>query len=151
VPTLRDATLSQLQSCGQLDDVHFRRARHVISEIERTSQAAAAIRQSDWSRVGALMYASHNSLRDDYEVSCDELDLMVELAESMGPSAGVIGSRMTGGGFGGCTVSLVRRDAVDSVSQQLHDRYAQQTGISPSIFATRPAEGAQIIRASTPE
>ena len=81
---------------------------HVVGEIERTKVAARAIAHDDWPAVGAAMYASHASLRDDYEVSCDELNALVDLAAALGHERGVIGSRMTGGGFGGCTVSLVR-------------------------------------------
>lgn len=147
VPALRDATLGRLeQARGRLHPVEFRRARHVISEIERTVQAARALAKGDWPTVGALMYASHASLRDDYEVSCEELNRLVELAQSLGDGAGVIGSRMTGGGFGGCTVSLVRTDALESVVPAIAEAYHQSTGIEPSVFVTRPAEGARIVR-----
>ena len=146
VAALRDATLAGFEAArDQLDDVLLRRARHVIGEIERTVQAAKAINQSDWPTVGRLMYESHASLRDDFEVSCEELDLMVELAQSIGPEGGVIGSRMTGGGFGGCTVSLVRAAEVDAVTEALHQGYIQRTGVEPTIFATRPARGACIV------
>jgi galactokinase len=130
----------------RLSEVEFRRARHVISEDERTLAAAEAIGRSDWEEVGRLMYGSHASLRDDYEVSCEELDELVEIARSIGPDGGVIGSRMTGGGFGGCTVSLVRSEAVESVSRTIHDEYSRRTGIPPTIFASRPAGGARIVR-----
>jgi len=92
------------------------------------------------------MYASHESLRDDYEVSCDELDILVELAREIGIPGGVFGSRMTGGGFGGCTVSLVKTDAVATVSETIRSRYLDETNIEPSIFASRPACGAHAIR-----
>jgi hypothetical protein len=94
-----------------MDGEVFRRARHVIGEIERTVQAAEAIRASNWQKAGELMYASHRSLRDDYEVSCAELDALVEIAESIGVAGGVYGCRMTGGGFGGCAVALVKSDS----------------------------------------
>ena len=143
VETLRDATSEQLEAArDRLDDVHFRRARHVIGEIDRTVKAADALCAGRWDEMGQLMYASHNSLRDDYEVSCDELDLLVKLAEGIGPSGGMIGSRMTGGGFGGCTVSLVKTSAANSIAETLHERYHQQTGIEPTIFTSRPAQGA---------
>ncbi len=110
VTTLREANMPQLEAARErLGDVNFRRARHVVSEIERTVKAADAFSAGRWGEVGQLMYASHDSLRDDYEVSCPELDLLVVLAKELGPDGGVIGSRMTGGGFGGCTVSLVAR------------------------------------------
>ena len=99
--SLREATLEDLErNRANLDDVHFRRARHVISEIARTTQAADALAAGNWTEVGALMYGSHDSLRDDYEVSCVELDAPVEEAHRLGSEAGVIGSRMTGGALG---------------------------------------------------
>ncbi|MEO8494327.1 MAG: hypothetical protein ABI614_04605 [Planctomycetota bacterium] len=85
-------------------------------------------------------------LRDDYAVSCDELNLLVDIAQEIGEAGGVIGSRMTGGGFGGCTVSLVRTAAAGSVSEVLAQRYFQQTGIQPTLFTTRPAPGAHRIK-----
>ncbi|MEM9657901.1 MAG: galactokinase, partial [Planctomycetota bacterium] len=109
VPALRDVTPEQLESLEvKLDDLLYCRARHVVTENDRTLRASEALRNGDWPQVGELMYASHASLREDYQVSCPELDLLVELAQEIGSDGGVIGSRMTGGGFGGCTVSLVR-------------------------------------------
>ncbi len=144
VSTLRDASMPQLEAArGKLGEVIFRRARHVISEIERTVKAADAVRQGRWNQVGQLMYASHNSLRDDYEVSCDELDLLVRLAEELGESGGMIGSRMTGGGFGGCTVSLVKSSCAAKIAESIRDRYEQETGIEPVAFTSRPAQGAR--------
>ncbi len=146
--SLRDATLEQLEAAGdRISGARFRRARHVIGEIARTVNAAAAIRRGDWATVGQLMYASHASLRDDYEVSCEELDLLVEMARSLGPEGGVIGSRMTGGGFGGCTVSLVRTARAQEVRETLCRRYREKTGIEPEAFVSRPAQGAEVIRA----
>jgi galactokinase len=147
VDALRDATMEMLDGAkGKLSDEYYRRARHVIGEISRTTEAAGAIERGDWSRVGKLMYASHNSLRDDYEVSCPELDLLVEIAASIGPDGGVIGSRMTGGGFGGCTVTLVETDRVDAVRDTVCQRYREKTGIEPTAFASRPAQGACVIQ-----
>jgi galactokinase len=149
VGSLRDATLSQLESQReQLKPVEFRRARHAISEIERTTAAAGALKAADWPRVGRLMYASHDSLRDDYEVSCEELDLLVNLARELGPQGGFIGSRMTGGGFGGCTVSLVETANVDSVAQHLAQAYRVKTGIEPTVLTSRPARGAHIVQSA---
>jgi galactokinase len=147
---MRDVYLSQLLAVrGRLDDASFRRARHVITEIARTLAAAEAMTAGRWDELGQLMFASHTSLRDDFEVSCAELDLLVELARAFSPGPapgrGVYGSRMTGGGFGGCTVSLVRTDCVDQISRHLCDRYQAQTGITPTVFATRPARGAHIV------
>jgi galactokinase len=146
VETLRDATMAQLEEAkSKLDEVHFRRARHVIGEIDRTTKAAEAIAEGNWSEVGRLMYASHDSLRGDYEVSCSELDVLVEIAKEIGAAGGVIGSRMTGGGFGGCTVSLVKSDAADRVAATLRSKYQQRVGIEPTLFASRPAQGASVL------
>ena len=91
------------------------------------------------------MSASHQSLRDDFEVSCPELDLMVELADQIGPTGGVLGSRMTGGGFGGSTVTLCHGERVHEISEHLSKAYEVQSGKSPQIFATRPAQGARLL------
>ncbi|NOX56112.1 MAG: galactokinase [Planctomycetes bacterium] len=148
VPALRDATLEQLEGArSRMDDVLYRRARHVISENDRTVGAAVALEKGNWEELGRLMAASHDSLRDDYEVSCAELDALVELARQIGPSGGVIGSRMTGGGFGGCTVTLVRTGAVEQVVERIGRSYQERFGITPTAFVTRPARGAHIVRA----
>jgi len=148
ISSLRDATAVALQQAkNRMEDVMFRRARHVIGEIERTTQAAQAIRNSHWPEVGQLMYASHYSLRDNYEVSCTELDAVVEIARGIGPQGGVYGCRMTGGGFGGCTVALVKTDAVDALTRKISEDYQRKTGIEASLFVSRPAAGATILRA----
>ena len=119
VPSLRDATADGLERArSKMDLSVFQRARHVIGEIERTLHAAEGIRHSNWPTVGQLMYASHYSLRDDYEVSCNELDAVVEISESIGIGGGVYGCRMTGGGFGGSCVALVKADAVDAMTKK---------------------------------
>jgi galactokinase len=142
----RDVTLDELADHGDnLDATERRRARHVVTEIARTLDAADAIAHRDWSHVGRLMDASHESLRVDFEVSCRELDLLVDIARSLGPQAGVIGSRMTGGGFGGCTVTLVRTQASADIAKEIGDRYRAETGIQPDVFATRPAAGAELL------
>ena len=147
VDTLRQASMVQLEeSASRMDPIIFRRARHVIGEIERTQQAALAMKAGDWATVGELMLASHNSLRDDYEVSCKELDVLVELMMELGGSKGVVGTRMTGGGFGGCTVSVVPIRKVDDLIAGVSQRYIEKIGIEPNIFTTRPAEGAQMIK-----
>lgn len=140
----RDITLTDLEvSRDQLGDEALRRGRHVVGEIQRTLDCADAMAANDWPRVGCLMVASHESLRDDFEVSTPELDKLVELAAALGPEAGVIGSRMTGGGFGGCTVTLVHADAVDEVADRLTRGYQEATGIEPTAFASKPAQGAR--------
>ncbi len=143
VPSLRAATLEHLaRHQDQLSPIELRRARHVITEIARTQDFARAAETGDWATAGRLMYASHESLRDDYEVSCAELDVLVEIARQLGPDQGVLGARMTGGGFGGCTVTLVRTDAVPAVQAEMGKRYRQRAGIEARIFASRPASGA---------
>ena len=147
VDTLRQVTMDQLEkSASKMDPIIFRRARHVIGEIERTEQAAVAMRASDWATVGELMLASHTSLRDDFEVSCKELDVLVELMMELGESKGVVGTRMTGGGFGGCTVSVVPTSEVDDLIAGVSQRYKEKIGIEPEIFTTRPAEGSRMIK-----
>ena len=147
VKSLRDVTADQLErGKAKLSEIVFRRARHVIGEIERTLHAAEGIRQSNWPTVGQFMYASHAALRDDYEVSCKELDVVVEIAEAIGYKGGVYGCRMTGGGFGGCCVALVKADAVESISKKIAADYKAKTGIDATIFSSRPAAGATIIK-----
>jgi galactokinase len=147
VKSLRDVTADQLEKGkSKLSEIVYRRARHVIGEIERTVHAAEGIRASNWPGVGNLMYASHASLRDDYEVSCKELDDVVEIAEDIGYKGGVYGCRMTGGGFGGCCVALVKADAVDAISKKIAADYKAKTGIDATIFASRPAAGATILK-----
>ena len=144
VASLRDTLLADVEAAEEkLGDVCFRRARHVVTEIERTQQAAGALVAQEWRRIGQLMYASHHSLRDDYEVSCQELDVLVDAAEQIGADGGVLGSRMTGGGFGGCTVSLVRKERADQIAAKLHARYLEATGIEPTFYVSRAAAGAQ--------
>jgi galactokinase len=148
VPSLRDATADLLELArGRMDEVVFRRACHVISEIERTVHAAEGVRASNWPAVGQLMYASHRSMRDDYEITCRELDAVVEIAESIGIPGGVYGCRMTGGGFGGCAVALVKSDAVAAISKKIAADYKKKTGIEATIFVSRPAAGATVIKA----
>jgi len=147
VSSLRDATPNSLeQAWGRMDEVIYRRARHVISEIERVAYAAEGVRASNWPTVGQLMYASHDSLRDNYEVSCRELDAVVEIAGAIGIKGGVYGCRMTGGGFGGCCVALVKTDAVETISKRIASEYKTQTGIEATIFSSRPSAGATVIK-----
>ena len=129
-----------------MDPVTFRRCRHVVSENERTLAAVSALRSGDLTRFGELMNASHRSLRDDYEVSCAELDAMVSAAWEQ---PGTVGSRMTGAGFGGCTVSLVRSADTASFVQSVSASY-QATGIVPEIYVARQrTEFASSTRAHT--
>ncbi len=141
VGMLREADQAMLDaSQGDLSDVEFRRARHVIGEIGRTVDAVAALEGGDYHAFGELMVGSHNSLRDDYEVSCDELDAIVEIACGQ---AGVYGARMTGGGFGGCAIVLVKASQADAVSQAIGEGFEGRFGHRCPIFATTAAAGAQ--------
>ncbi len=144
VASLRDLSAEQLQAGrGRLDEETWRCARHVVTEIARTVEAAQAMAASDWARVAELMHASHASLRDDYRVSCPELDFVVETARGL---PDVLGCRMTGGGFGGCAVALVRTARTAQVLANLTDAYRRHTGREPSAFVTRPADGARRLR-----
>ena len=139
IKALRDVNLADLKKhAGELPDVLYRRALHIITENARTLEAAIALKDSDVEKFGRLMSASHTSLRDDFEVSCAELDLMVELA---GSCDGVFGARMTGGGFGGCTVNLVRSDAVESFSRVITKEYRARTGVDADIYAVNTDDG----------
>lgn len=141
VRALRDVSRADLEKYKHLlPDTVYRRCRHVISENQRVLAAAEALQSRDARRFGYLMYLSHASLRDDYEVSCKELDLLVDLASS---SPGVYGARMTGGGFGGCTVNLVRADCAASFQTHLSQAYERKTGITPEIYLCEPAQGAE--------
>ena len=147
VPSLRDASPELLeQHQAKLDPVVYRRARHVIGEIERTTHAAVGVRAGNWPTVGQLMYASHRALQDDYEVSCVELDAVVAIAQDISVAGGVFGCRMTGGGFGGCCVALVKAAEVDSISKRIATEYKQRTGIEPTIFVSRPGQGAHALK-----
>ncbi len=143
VAALRDATLEQLeQHRSGLPEVVYRRCRHVITENARVLIAGDALEQGDLDHFGQLMAESHESLRDDYEVSSDELDLMVELAQKV---EGVYGARMTGGGFGGCTVNLVRNENVEEFHARVAEGYERVTNIKPEIYITTAANGAEEI------
>jgi galactokinase len=142
-PSWRDVTPSDLESAAaKMDAVTFRRSRHVVGEIGRTISAAAALKAGDFPTLGALMYASHDSLRDDFEVSCPELDHLVKTARGL---EGVIGARMTGGGFGGSTVTLCEAGKAETIAAALVKSYEAEFGFAPEIFATRPAEGARLV------
>ena len=135
VKALRDVTTRQVEAAkSQLPDVVFRRARHVVGENQRAVEAATALSQKNYERAGELMVQSHNSLRDDYEVSCEELDFLA--AEAM-KVKGVYGSRMTGGGFGGCTVSIAQPRAVDPLADHLTKTYQTKYKITPQIITTK--------------
>lgn len=145
-PSWRDVTPADLEiAATSMDPVTFRRARHVVGEIARTIGAVEALRKNDFPLLGRLMYESHVSLRDDFEVSCPELDHLVATASEIGTAGGVIGARMTGGGFGGSTVTLCETAKAESIAAALVKSYEEAFGFAPEIFASRPAEGARII------
>lgn len=139
-PLLRGATMAELLACkDQMTQLEFKRARHVIGEDARTLDAVEAFRRRDYASAGRLMLESHHSLRDDYAVSTEELDALVEIAMRVD---GVYGARMTGGGFGGCTVTLVRSERAADLIRALEDEYTRRVGQMPTCFVTPPAAGA---------
>lgn len=139
----RDVTMGDVETHWEkMGDPVNRRARHVVGEISRTIEAANALESGDYEKLGPLMAASHQSLRDNFEVSCHELDILVKIAETIGRSGGVIGARMTGGGFGGSTVTLCETARADEIAGKLAAEYHEKTGISAQIFASRPSIGA---------
>ena len=141
--SFRDVTLDWLHgNRGALDDIEYRRALHVVTETDRVRQAAEAIRRCDWRLLGELLLASHQSSRDNFEVSCAELDLLVEQATQLGADAGIFGMRLTGAGFGGCTVALVQPECVAQVVPDLTSAFDDRFGHRPTTLVTRPAEGA---------
>ncbi len=143
VKALRDVTMDQLnEKRDQLNRVAYRRALHVIGENDRTLQAAEAMKRGEAVELGQLMQLSHMSLRDDFEVSSRELNLMVECAEHQ---AGCYGARMTGGGFGGCAVALVRQDAAEAFSAGVATEYQAETGLTPNIYLCTATNGAEIV------
>ncbi len=140
IAALRDVTREQLERReGDLPEIVFRRARHVVGENERTLRAAAALEVGDLAECGRLMDLSHASLRDDYEVSCSELDLLARIARGL---RGVHGARMMGGGFGGCVICLVEAEAAERVAASLRKSYGEAIGATPSAFCCFPAPGA---------
>mgnify|MGYP001142331379 CR=1 FL=1 len=140
VAALRDLNLGTFEAqAGQLSPLLRKRCRHVVCENDRTLRTAKALRRGDTAAVGRLMNESHTSLRDLYEVSCEELDLMAALAQSQ---PGCWGARMTGAGFGGCAVALVDRDAVDAFSQTVTTLYECQTCRTPSLYVCQASAGA---------
>jgi galactokinase len=143
ISALRDVSSVQLeQHRDALQPIIYSRCKHIVSENERVLASAAALERSDLRVFGSLMNDSHRSLRDDFEVSCAELDLMVELARGV---EGVHGARMTGGGFGGCTVNLVARDQVDRFERVVAPGYEKATGLRPEIYVCQAVKGAEEI------
>ena len=147
VRALRDVSLADLEAHGrELPEAVYRRCRHVISENTRVLQAKTALENRDLSEFGQLMNESHRSLRDDYEVSCEELDLMVELARE---ADGVYGARMTGGGFGGCTINLVKAESCTDFTDSVAREYERSTGVAPEVYVCRAAPGVSEVGAGS--
>jgi galactokinase len=140
IGALRDVSLADLERYkDKLSPQVYRRCHHVVTEDERTQAATAALKLCDPGKFGELMYESHRSLRDDYEVSCSELDLLVQLASQC---EGVFGARMTGGGFGGCTINLVAASATEEFRMSIAKEYGEKTGISPDVYICSATDGA---------
>ncbi|MBA3353058.1 MAG: galactokinase [Blastocatellia bacterium] len=143
IRSLRDVAIEDLDEHGNLLAENIRRrCRHVISENDRTIAAASALRRSDIVEAGRLMFESHRSLRDDYEVSCPELDCLVDVASAV---TGVHGARMTGGGFGGCTVNLVDRSSINELRASVVEKYQARFGILPDFYLFEASDGASEI------
>jgi galactokinase len=143
IRALRDVTMSMVEDAkGHLSDVVWRRCRHVVSENARTQEAARMLGRKEYEKVGELMAASHESLRDDYEVSSPELDFLSGEAMKI---KGVYGARMTGGGFGGCIVALAQPKAVEGVLEQVGRAYRDKFGKSPAAFVSTATAGAKIV------
>jgi galactokinase len=143
ITALRDVTIEQLEKHRELlRPIVYRRCKHIITENARVLEAGDSLKESDLIRFGQLMDQSHESLKNDFEVSCDELDLMVQLARNID---GVYGARMTGGGFGGCTVNLVEREKVTEFQRVVASGYEEGTGLKPEIYVCRAVKGAEEI------
>ena len=142
IRALRDVSLAQLAANeAALPELTFRRCRHIVTENDRVLRAGAALEAGQVAEFGQLMDASHRSMRDDYEISCREIDILVDIAWGID---GVLGSRMTGGGFGGCTVSMVRADAVERFTSRIAADYRAATGIETQIFVCSPGAGVSV-------
>jgi galactokinase len=139
---LRDVPAQALEARrAELPAVLYHRARHVVTEEARVAAAAGALRRGDLDALGRLLYESHESLRDDFEVSCPETDLLVELAAAVD---GVLGARLTGAGFGGCTVNLVREEALDAFQRQVVAAYGERSGLEAQMQMVRAARGLRV-------
>ena len=144
IRALRDVSAHDLEQYrDKLPQVIYRRCRHVVTENERVQHAATALEQHDMKKFGVLMGQSHASLRDDYQVSSHELDVMVEIAQKQ---SGVFGARMTGGGFGGCTINLVEASQAERFRDNVATEYKKATGLSPEIYISTAADGANQVQ-----
>lgn len=143
IESLRDVTINHLKdSKGRLDKRLFKRARHVINENERVITARKALEKDDLLKLGHLLVQSHESLHDDYEVSCPELDFLVETALSI---KGVLGGRMMGGGFGGSTINIVKEDCLEKIMDEIQSKYKKKFDLTPEFYVCDAADGANRI------
>lgn len=144
IQTLGDLTEEEFEAHKDAikSEVRQKRAKHAVYENQRTIKAVDALKQNDIEEFGRLMNASHVSLRDDYEVSCEEIDILVDLAWN---TPGVIGSRITGGGFGGCTVSIVKNDAVDTFIEKIGAAYKEKVGHDAEFYVVEIGDGAKVL------
>lgn len=143
ISSLRDVSLEQVENFREeMDDLIYRRCRYVIEENKRVTDACAALTRNDLNAFGHKMYQSHHGLRNDYEVSCRELDLLVEATE---PLESVLGARMMGGGFGGCTINLVNKDTLDDTIKQIREHYLKKTGKKPEFYVVNIDKGTHLI------
>ena len=143
IKALRDVTRTQLEEHSNLLSSNlYKRARHVITENERVLETVNAFETGALGKLRQLMADSHRSLRDDYEVSCPELDTMVEIAMRQ---RGILGTRMTGGGFGGCTINLVETEHAEQFQHRISSEYASATGLQPDIYLCKASQGAEVV------
>ena len=149
VKALRDATMEQVESLKEeMGEVVYRRALHVVTECQRVLDCKEALQEKDYVKVGQLLVESHASLRDNFEVSIPEIDILVEIALEQ---EGVYGARITGGGFGGCIVAFVKTEVAEAVMTTLKTEYKKRTGIDATAFITTPSQGARIMTADEVE
>lgn len=143
ITALRDVSLSLLQvHREEIDPIVYKRCEFVIKENLRVEDAFSALAKNDIKTLGALMFQSHEGLRDDYDVSCKELDLLFDMAKK---SDDIIGSRMMGGGFGGCTINIVKKEKMNTFSEGVKKEYSKITGIEPEIYSVKITDGTGLI------
>jgi galactokinase len=144
IQALRDVSMAQLRMMKrEMPETVYRRARHIVTECERVQQAATMLEVGNSAALGELMFQTHASLRDDYEVSCPALDTLVEIAATL---PGCLGARLTGGGFGGSTVNLVKEKDCDGFIRLLAEEYRARTGLNAGIFRCKASDGARVVK-----
>jgi galactokinase len=151
IESLRDVELSLLlKHEDEMDPTIFKRCKYVVEENKRVIQACMDLYQGDFHSFGQRMYQSHSGLRLEYEVSCEELDVLVDLARNL---EGVFGARMMGGGFGGCTINLVKEKNVEAFTDQIKEQYNEQTGKQIKVYKTKVSSGTHLMNQTevTPE